>query len=353
MPAGRSLPDASEVGGRVYVIGGGTFGGPTFSSVDVYDPATDTWTSGAPMPTARLGLSTSAVNGRIYAIGGARDFHPATGMSTVEEYDLVPPPPDFNGDGHVDGKDVLILAGAWGLDDPLCDIAPPPFGDGLVDLEDLIALADYIGKEVDDRTLIAHWPLDEAEGLVAKDRVAGNDAVLVGEPIWQADAGQVGGALLLDGLDDCAITESVLNPAEGSFSVLVWIQGGAPGQVILAQDGGANWLMADATSGGLRTELKGAGRNACATRKPGSLMRLPAGISVCIPQAAVMQADQGHHCFRVGFVPPHARPLGTAGHLLLPVAGLFRAIPIEHVAGPDHTTPFLNSAKWTCFPLLV
>ncbi len=263
MPTGRSLPAASEVGGRVYVIGGGTFGGPTFSSVDVYDPATDTWTSGAPMPTARLGLSTSAVNGRIYAIGGAQDFHPATGMSTVEEYDLVPPPPDFNGDGHVDGKDVLILAGAWGLDDPLCDIAPPPFGDGLVDLEDLIALADYIGKEVDDRTLIAHWPLDEAEGLVAKDRVAGNDAVLVGEPIWQADAGQVGGALLLDGLDDCAITESVLNPAEGSFSVLVWIQGGAPGQVILAQDGGANWLMADATSGGLRTELKGAGRNAC------------------------------------------------------------------------------------------
>lgn len=263
MPTGRSLPAASEVGGRVYVIGGGTFGGPTFSSVDVYDPATDTWTSGAPMPTARLGLSTSAVNGRIYAIGGARDFHPATGMSTVEEYDLVPPPPDFNGDGNIDGKDVLILAGAWGLDDPLCDIAPAPFGDGLVDLQDLVALADYIGKELDDRTLIAHWPLDEAEGFVANDQVAGNDAVLVGEPIWQTDAGQLGGALLLDGLDDCAVTEPVLSPAEGPFSVLVWIQGGAPGQVILAQDDGANWLMADATSGGLRTELKGAGRNAC------------------------------------------------------------------------------------------
>ena len=30
----------------------------------------DTWTTKAPMPTARLGLATSVVNGIIYAIGG-------------------------------------------------------------------------------------------------------------------------------------------------------------------------------------------------------------------------------------------------------------------------------------------
>jgi hypothetical protein len=26
---------------------------PTLSSLDIYDPSTDTWTSGPPMPTAR------------------------------------------------------------------------------------------------------------------------------------------------------------------------------------------------------------------------------------------------------------------------------------------------------------
>jgi N-acetylneuraminic acid mutarotase len=54
--------------------------------VEEYDPATDTWTTKAHMPTARFGLSTSVVNGKIYAFGGARDcLTPA--FSTVEEYD--------------------------------------------------------------------------------------------------------------------------------------------------------------------------------------------------------------------------------------------------------------------------
>jgi hypothetical protein len=40
---------------------------------------------------------------------------------------------------------------------------------------------------------------------------------------------------------------------------LAWVKGGAPGQAIIAQVGGANWLMADA-SGVLMTELTSAGR---------------------------------------------------------------------------------------------
>jgi N-acetylneuraminic acid mutarotase len=77
------------VNGKIYAIGGAlTYpGGPPLSTVEEYDPATDTWTRKADMPTARAYLSTSAVNGKIYAIGGTL-INPAwyRGISTVEEY---------------------------------------------------------------------------------------------------------------------------------------------------------------------------------------------------------------------------------------------------------------------------
>ena len=65
----------------------------------------------------------------------------------------------------------------------------------------------------------------------------------------------VNGALILDGLDYHIFTRRVLNPADGPFSVLAWIKGGAPSQVLVSQVDGANWLMADALEGTLMTEL--------------------------------------------------------------------------------------------------
>jgi len=47
---------------------------------------------------------------------------------------------DFNGDGVVDLLDLLVLIEHWGTDEPLCDIAPAPFGDGIVDVQDLEVL---------------------------------------------------------------------------------------------------------------------------------------------------------------------------------------------------------------------
>ena len=258
MPTARMLLSASVVGDKIYAIGGGTWNGAIHSTVEIYDPITDTWTAGPDMATRRLMLSANTVNGKIYAIGGTLQWFPCPPISTVEECDLTPPPPDFNGDGRVDGKDVLILTRCWGTDDPICDIAPPPFGDGLVDLQDMIALADYIGKEVNDPTLVAHWALDEAAGMVACDSAGENDGTILGVPLWQPEDGKIGGALEFDGT--CfVVTDAVLSPADGPFSVLTWIKGGGPEQVIISQGGAANWLGIDA-SGMLMTELKSAGR---------------------------------------------------------------------------------------------
>ncbi len=170
---------------------------------------------------------------------------------------------DFNGDGIVDVKDVVIMTEHWGEDYPLCDIGPMPWGDGVVDVRDLVVLTEHI--EPIDRTLIAHWALDEAEGIVAGDSVGNNDGYVVGDPIWAPDGGQVDGAIYLDGIDDVIIVGPPLNPADGPFSVLAWIKDVAPGQVILSQEGAVNWLMADPVDGALRTDLKspaGTGRDA-------------------------------------------------------------------------------------------
>jgi hypothetical protein len=51
---------------------------------------------------------------------------------------------DLNGDGAVDSLDIDIMIGCWGTDEPLCDIGPMPWGDGVVDVQDLIVLVEHM-----------------------------------------------------------------------------------------------------------------------------------------------------------------------------------------------------------------
>ena len=168
---------------------------------------------------------------------------------------------DFNADGIVDASDMSIVVDHWGTNDSLCDIGPTPLGDGIVDVEDLVILSEHLFEEVDDPTLMAHWPLDEAQGDIAYDIVAGCNGTIVGNPAWQTDGGIVDGALQLDGVDDYISTDPVLNPADGEFSVVAWIKGGAPGQVVLSHTDIANWLCVDSVEGYLITELRSPGRS--------------------------------------------------------------------------------------------
>ncbi len=168
---------------------------------------------------------------------------------------------DLNRDGKVDFKDFRKLAQYWGQNEPSCDIAPLPFGDGIVDDQDLVVLAEHLLKEVQPAV---HWKLDETKGATADDSMGGKDGMLYGAPVWLPAGGKVGGALQLDGLDDYVETPFILDPAAGSFSVFAWVKGGAPGQVIMSQKhtttgrgtapGGA-WLMADASYGRLMSRL--------------------------------------------------------------------------------------------------
>ena len=60
---------------------------------------------------------------------------------------------DFNGDGIVDSVDVCMMLDFWHTDEPLYDIAPMPFGDGIVDVKDLVLLAEHLTITMDDPNL--------------------------------------------------------------------------------------------------------------------------------------------------------------------------------------------------------
>jgi N-acetylneuraminic acid mutarotase len=98
MPSPRALFGASAVGGTIYVVGGTVRGLDKLALVEAYDTATDTWTRKADMPTPRNALSTAVVDGKVYAIGGWGFDRPEAGLeaslkagggdfSTVEVYD--------------------------------------------------------------------------------------------------------------------------------------------------------------------------------------------------------------------------------------------------------------------------
>ena len=71
MPTARFGLSTSVVDGKIYTIGGGQSPYGTYlSTVEAYDPATDTWTRKTDMPTHRSGHAVAVVNGKIYVIGG-------------------------------------------------------------------------------------------------------------------------------------------------------------------------------------------------------------------------------------------------------------------------------------------
>jgi len=77
----------------------------------------------------------------------------------------------------------------------------------------------------------------------------------MGNALWERRAGQVDGALQFDGVSTYVSTPFILNPIEVPFSVFAWIKGGEPGQSIISQNDGADWLAADTSEGQLSTRL--------------------------------------------------------------------------------------------------
>ena len=91
MPTARRFLAAAYGNGNIYAIGGrGNNNGDNNgdNTVEVYNPGTNTWNSVAPMSTNRYGLAAVAVaNGNIFAIGGVNNNNLSPNyLNTVEVY---------------------------------------------------------------------------------------------------------------------------------------------------------------------------------------------------------------------------------------------------------------------------
>ena len=88
VPTPRQTYGACVADGIIYVMGGiPSFGGSNSAVghvMEAYDPGTDTWTRKADMPAARRRLDVCSVDGIVYAIGGQYE---GTSLRTVEAYD--------------------------------------------------------------------------------------------------------------------------------------------------------------------------------------------------------------------------------------------------------------------------
>jgi N-acetylneuraminic acid mutarotase len=71
MPTARDHLAAVAFQGKLWAIGGRTsFLGTQFPNVEIYDPATNGWSTGVPLPTARGGLAAAVLGDRVYVFGG-------------------------------------------------------------------------------------------------------------------------------------------------------------------------------------------------------------------------------------------------------------------------------------------
>ena len=89
MPTRRSEVKTAVVQNAIYAIGGvgwpqvGNHGGPFLGTIEVYEPRINRWTKKPDMPNLRARFSTVVVGGKIYLIGG---FTVQAGGATVGEW---------------------------------------------------------------------------------------------------------------------------------------------------------------------------------------------------------------------------------------------------------------------------
>ena len=94
--------------------------------------------------SANEGATTVSLDGSILYFASDR----AGGLGGWDQWRApIIPNVDFDDDGDVDCTEICIMTEFWGTSDSLCDIAPPPFGDGIVDVQDLIVLAGHLFEE--------------------------------------------------------------------------------------------------------------------------------------------------------------------------------------------------------------
>lgn len=129
MPTARNSHAAAVIDGKMYVVGGrqfieqesGEYANINVASLEVYDPAADSWETLAPLPKAAGGIAAAAVDGKLYAFGGEQWVPEKTVIAESWVYDpasdqwtALPdmPTPRHGIAAGVIGNQIYVLGGA-------------------------------------------------------------------------------------------------------------------------------------------------------------------------------------------------------------------------------------------------
>jgi N-acetylneuraminic acid mutarotase len=85
MATPRQRPVAAFVRDKLYVVGGWGADGEPVQSLEIYDPATNTWTLGASSPGAFAASGVAVLGGKMYVVGGCEAA--SCGKQDVRVYD--------------------------------------------------------------------------------------------------------------------------------------------------------------------------------------------------------------------------------------------------------------------------
>ena len=124
MPTARGALAVGIIEGKLYAAGGMTSGRPLGHAVrtlEVYDIATDRWSRGPDMPTAREHIGGTVLDGRLYVLGGRDARSDALGTATrfdpeSGEWESLPPLRVAAGGLEAVNEDGAVLALGGGDD---------------------------------------------------------------------------------------------------------------------------------------------------------------------------------------------------------------------------------------------
>jgi N-acetylneuraminic acid mutarotase len=118
MPTAREWPFSAAIGNKIYVAGGSN-DVSILPVTEIYDTATNKWSKGKPMLTPRASGAAAAVNGILYAIGGATESAESNVVEAynpkTNEWSKKKPMPIATGNDNIvavaDGDVIYVIGG--------------------------------------------------------------------------------------------------------------------------------------------------------------------------------------------------------------------------------------------------
>ncbi len=227
MPTARATAAAGVIGGKLYVVGGecdglAVCGGKAATAVlEVYDPATDTWTTKTPMPVALQGGHDAGVlDGKLHVVGVAPTFvviHDVYDPTTDTWTTATPmPTPRVNMAAAVIGDQLFVVGGSLvfapfgptGVNEVFIPLAPPVAGVSVTSPSDGATLFTNFGLALS---------ATPASGMIVHQGTVVPRAVISPDSSLATDVGvsfsNTGGAA-----DSATLTLSVDGPTVGTFT---------------------------------------------------------------------------------------------------------------------------------------